>query len=99
MIVEGAMLIAVSIGIHHLTTWLERWDYQRHCEDWGGPLTTLAANVGRADNLVVGGATAQRILVVVYRLRAQAAITNGAVCELIEERDGKLTSTSHGSIA
>jgi hypothetical protein len=31
--VEGAALIAVSIGIHQLSTWLERWDYERHRED------------------------------------------------------------------
>jgi hypothetical protein len=33
MVVEGVVLIVVSIGIHHLSTWLERWDYERHFED------------------------------------------------------------------
>jgi hypothetical protein len=33
MAVEGAALIIVSIGIHRVSTWLERWDYERHRED------------------------------------------------------------------
>jgi hypothetical protein len=33
MVIEGAVLIVVSFGIHTLSAWLERWDYQRHCED------------------------------------------------------------------
>jgi hypothetical protein len=33
MAVEGVALIVVSVGIHHLSTWLERWDYERHFED------------------------------------------------------------------
>jgi hypothetical protein len=33
MVIEGVVLILLSIGIHSLTTWLERWDYQRHRED------------------------------------------------------------------
>jgi hypothetical protein len=31
--IEGVVLIAVSFGIHSLSTWLERWDYERHRED------------------------------------------------------------------
>jgi len=33
MTIEGAALIMVSIGLHGLSTWLERWDYERHRED------------------------------------------------------------------
>lgn len=33
MVVEGVVLIVISVGIHHLSAWLERWDYERHCED------------------------------------------------------------------
>lgn len=33
MLIEGVVLIILSIGIHSLTGWLERWDYQRHRED------------------------------------------------------------------
>lgn len=33
MVVEGLVLIVMSVGIHHLSAWLERWDYERHCED------------------------------------------------------------------
>ena len=30
---EGVFLVMVSIGMHHLSAWLERWDYERHRED------------------------------------------------------------------
>jgi hypothetical protein len=33
MVIEGGALIMASIGIHSLTSWLERWDYERHRED------------------------------------------------------------------
>jgi hypothetical protein len=33
MVIEGVVLILLSVGIHSLTSWLERWDYQRHRED------------------------------------------------------------------
>jgi hypothetical protein len=33
MTIEGAALIMVSIGMHRLSTWLERWDYERRRED------------------------------------------------------------------
>jgi hypothetical protein len=33
MVIEGVALVIVSIGIHRLSTWLERWDYERHRED------------------------------------------------------------------
>jgi hypothetical protein len=33
MVTEAVVLIAMSIGIHNLSTWLERWDYERHRED------------------------------------------------------------------
>jgi hypothetical protein len=33
MVVEGVVLIVVSVGIHRLSTWLERWDYDRRRED------------------------------------------------------------------
>jgi hypothetical protein len=33
MLMEGVMLIIISVGIHHLTAWLERRDYERHFED------------------------------------------------------------------
>jgi hypothetical protein len=33
MVIEGVVLIAMAIGIHGLSSWLERWDYQRHRED------------------------------------------------------------------
>ncbi len=33
MIIEGAVLIMAGLGIHRLSTWLERWDYERHRED------------------------------------------------------------------
>jgi len=33
MVVEGIVLIVLSVGIHHLSIWLERWDYERHFED------------------------------------------------------------------
>jgi hypothetical protein len=33
MVIAAAALIMVSVGIHHLPTWLERWDYERHRED------------------------------------------------------------------
>jgi len=32
MVIEGVVLIVVNFGIHSLSTWLERWDYQRHRE-------------------------------------------------------------------
>jgi hypothetical protein len=33
MVIEGVMLIVMALGIHSLSSWLERWDYQRHRED------------------------------------------------------------------
>jgi len=33
MVTEAVVLIAIGIGIHSLSTWLERWDYQRHRKD------------------------------------------------------------------
>lgn len=33
MVAEGVALIVISVGIHRLSGWLERWDYERHCED------------------------------------------------------------------
>ncbi len=33
MVLEGVVLIVMSIGIHSLSTWLEHWDYERHRED------------------------------------------------------------------
>jgi len=33
IVTEGAVLIGISFGIHSLTGWLERWDYERHRED------------------------------------------------------------------
>lgn len=33
MAMEAVMLIMVSVGIHRLSAWLERWDYERHRED------------------------------------------------------------------
>lgn len=30
---EGVVLVMVSVGVHHLSAWLERWDYERHRED------------------------------------------------------------------
>jgi len=32
MLAEGGALIAISIAIHSLATWLERSDYERHRE-------------------------------------------------------------------
>jgi hypothetical protein len=31
--VEGVALVAISFGVHQLSAWLERWDYDRHFED------------------------------------------------------------------
>jgi hypothetical protein len=33
MLGEGIVLVMVSVGVHHLSAWLERWDYERHRED------------------------------------------------------------------
>jgi hypothetical protein len=33
MALEGVALVTMAIGIHTLSAWLERWDYQRHRED------------------------------------------------------------------
>lgn len=33
MVIEGVALLTFAIGIHHLATFLERWDYDRHRED------------------------------------------------------------------
>lgn len=33
VVMEGVVLIIISVGIHHLSAWLERWDYERHRED------------------------------------------------------------------
>jgi hypothetical protein len=33
MVTEAVVLIAMGIGIHSLSTWLERWDYERHLGD------------------------------------------------------------------
>jgi hypothetical protein len=30
---ECVVLLMVSVGTHHLSAWLERWDYERHRED------------------------------------------------------------------
>lgn len=31
--IEGVVLVAISVGVHQLSEWLERWDYERHFED------------------------------------------------------------------
>jgi hypothetical protein len=32
-ICSGALLVGLGIGVYHLESWLERWDYKRHLED------------------------------------------------------------------